>query len=391
MTYPTVAPGPGTDAAKARLKNLLIQNRPKARELVQRVQETVIEDYTREPKDIVFWTKTPNTNELPEELVLSFTRSRRPLSYYRIHPHALSQIGTRLQIEAGYVRRLNIESPLNWRRVLLKENFNTLLYNTEFTRRGEGPMRFLLRFVGDELRGFMSRSYGRHLASKPMLAAFLSSCSSAGAEPVDASFSAVKNTLSCYLPIVFEPTPNEYVAVGVRWTNSDFAAGRLTVSLAMMSITRGTSVVLSDEYSRRHIGSVIQDDDLIEISDETAAKEVEAAASGIKDAVDNLLKPESVKRLLNAIEHARDQQIDWTTLRRDLKKFLYEEELKLAEQALEGGLGDLPPPGVGVDGKPLPTKWWAMNLLSILAENGKEDDRRSELQQEAGRFLEFKK
>lgn len=252
-------------------------------------------------------------------------------------------------------------------------------------------MRFLLRFVGDELRGFMSRSYGRHLASKPMLAAFLSSVNGAGAEPVDATSSAVKNTLSCYLPIVFEPTPKEYVAVGVRWTNSDFGAGRLTVSLAMMSIARGTSVVLSDEYSRRHIGSVIQDDDLLEISDETAAKEVEAAASGIKDAVDSLLKPESVKRLMGAIERAREQKVDWTTLRRDLKKFLYEEELKTVDKAIELGTNALPSPGTGANGEPLPTKWWTMNILALLAEQAPDAERKIELQQEAGHYLELKK
>jgi hypothetical protein len=197
--------------------------------------------------------------------------------------------------------------------------------------------------------------------------------------------------MSCFLPIVFEPTPKEYVAVGVRWTNSDFAAGRLSISLALMSISRGTSAVLSDEYSRRHIGSVIQDDDLMEISDETATKEVEAAASGIKDAVDNLLKPESISRLMDAIELAHTQKVDWATLRRDLKKFLYEAELTKLDDAAQKGIGDLAPPGVGADGKPLATKWWTMNVLALLADSEQDSDRKIELQQEAGRFLELKK
>jgi hypothetical protein len=159
----------------------------------------------------------------------------------------------------------------------------------------------------------------------------------------------------------------------------------------MMSIARGTSVVLSDEYARRHIGSMIQDDDLLEISDATAAKEVEAAASAIKDAVDSLLKPDSVKRLLTAIEHAQTQKIDWATLRRDLKKFLYEQELAVLDVAAEKGLGNLPPPGMGADGQPLATKWWTMNVLAFLADSEQDNGRRIELQQEAGKFIELNK
>lgn len=397
MTLPSALSNPAADAAQLKLKTLLTQNKSRARELVEIVQSTVIDDYTREPKDIAFWTKSRTYEgefDLPSTIVLSFARSKHP--YYRIHPHALGQISTRLQIDNSYVRKLNIESPDNWRRLLLRHNFNELLHNTEFSKRGEGPMRFLLRFVGDELRGFMSRSYGRHLASKPMLAAFLSACNAAGAEPADAIATAVRSSLSCYLPVVFEPTPKEFVAVGVRWANSDFGAGRLTVSLCMMSIARGSSVVLSDEYARRHIGSIIQDDDLLEVSDTTAAKEVEAAASAITDAVDNLLKPDSVRRLMSAIERAHEQRVDWATLRRDLKKFLYEYELEVVDRAAStesaavAGL-DLPPPGVGADGKPLPTKWWTMNVLAFLADNAQDNERRIELQQEAGRFLELKK
>lgn len=398
MTFPSAAPSPATDEAQNKLKILLSQNRARARELVELIQNTIIDDFLREPKDIAFWTNSPAYKEeeliLPETLVLSLSRGRH--AHYKIHPHALGQIAARLQIDSGYVRKLNVEAPGNWRRLLLRHNFNELLHHTEFSKRGEGPQRFLLRFVGEELRGFMSRSFGRHLASKPMLAAFLSACHLAGAAPTDAVATAVKSTLSCFLPIVFEPTPKEFVAVGVRWANSDFAAGRLTVSLCMMSIARGTSVVLSDEYARRHIGSIIQDDDLLEISDVTAAKEVEAAASAIKDAVDALLKPDSVKRLLSAIERAQTQKIDWATLRRDLKKFLYEHELALVEQSMDpqgraplAGL-DLPTPGTGADGQPLATKWWMMNMLAFLADNEQDSGRRIELQQEAGKFIELK-
>ena len=392
MTFPSAVSGPAADAAQVQLKGLLTKNKTRTRELVDLIQNTTIDDFLREPKDIAFWTNSPAYEGelvIPDTVVMSFSRGKH--NYYKIHPHALGQIAARLQIDSGYVRKLNVEAPGNWRRLLLRHNFNELLHNAEFSKRGDGPPRFLLRFVGEELRGFMSRSFGRHLASKPMLAAFLSACHQAGAEPTDAVATAVKSTLSCFLPIVFEPTPKEFVAVGVRWANSDFAAGRLTVSLCMMSIARGTSVVLSDEYARRHIGSMIQDDDLLEISDATAAKEVEAAASAIKDAVDSLLKPDSVKRLLAAIEQAQTQKIDWATLRRDLKKFLYEQELTVLDIAAEKGLGNLPPPGTGTDGQPLATKWWTMNVLAFLADSEQDNGRRIELQQEAGKFIELKK
>lgn len=395
MTFPSAAPSTATDIAQNKLKGLLAQNKARARELVELIQNTIIDDYLREPKDIAFYTNSPAYAEddlgFPDAMVVDFSRSKH--EFYKIHPHALGQIASRLQMDSGYVRRLNVDSPGNWRRLLLRHNLNELLHNTEFSERGEGPPRFLLRFVGTELRGFMSRSFGRHLASKPMLAAFLAACHQAGAEPTDAAATAVKSTLSCYLPIVFEPTPKEFVAVGVRWSNSDFAAGRLAVSLCLMAIARGTSLVLSDEYARRHIGSIIQGDDLLEISDATAAKEVEAAASAIKDAVDALLKPDSVKRLLTAIEQAHADKIDWSTLRRDLKnkRILNEQELGAFDIAVEKGFADLPPPGTGADGQPLMTKWWTMNALAFFADAAQDPERRIELQQEAGRFLELKK
>jgi hypothetical protein len=389
VQLPVAPSSPEVDIAYAKLKLILAQNQPKARELVQLVQNTVIDDCTREPKQIKFTSNGYKGDAVSETVLFSFTGSKR--ERYRIHPHALSQIATRLQIEAGYVRRLNVASPKNWRRCLLCENFNVLTAETEFSKRGEEPMRFLLRFVGDELRGFMSRSFGRHLASKPMLAAFLSACNGVGAVPADASSSAVRHTLSCYIPFVFEPTPKDFVAVGVRWTNSDFGAGRLAISLVLMSVARGTSAVLSDEYSRRHIGSIIQGDDLLEISDETATKEVETAASAIKDSVEGLLRPESVTRLMKAIDLAHQQKVEWAVIRRDLKKFLYESELATVTAASEKGLGNLPPPGSGADGAPLPTKWWMMNVLSLLAEGEQDADRRAELQQEAGKYIELKK
>lgn len=385
------------DAALNRLNSLIAENRPRARELVERVQNTIIDDYTREPKDIHFHTDSyairpddfvPAGGTWPDTLVMGFRSSKLPM--YKIHPHALGQLADRLKIENGYVRRLNADSPSNWRRILLQDNFNMLMHHTEFAKRGDSPMRFLLRFVGDELRGFMSRSFGRHLASKPMLAAFLSACNAAGAQPTDAISTHVKNTLSCYLPQVFETPDKEHVAIGVRWANSDFGAGKLTVSLCLLSVNRKTSVVLSDEYSKVHIGSIIPEGDL-EISDATAAKEVEAAASAIKDAVDSQLRPESVERLLNAITLAQEQKVDWATLRRDLKKFLYEGELAAFDVAAEKGIRDLAPSGIGSDGKPLPTKWWTLNVLSLLADNEVDAERKIELQQEAGKYLEIKK
>ena len=67
--------------------------------------------------------------------------------------------------------------------------------------------------------------------------------------------------------------------------------------------------------------------------------------------------------------------------------------LKTVEAIARGektGHLDLPPPGTGGNGNPIPSKWWAATTISWIAEQLDDLDRKADLQQEAGKFLEAK-
>jgi hypothetical protein len=195
----------------------------------------------------------------------------------------------------------------------------------------------------------------------------------------------VKIALKCALPIVFEPIKGEFVCVGVEWINSDFGAARNRVALVVWMPSNNRFAVLGDTLSQVHIGSVIEESD-IEVSEETSQKEAEAQASAMNDAVTQQLSDEKVERLLNAISDAHASDIPWHKLKGYLAKFVGKKALESLEQAFKEEVVDLPPLR-HVDGEIRPTKWWASNALSWLANRTEDADDRLALQHAAGTFI----
>lgn len=308
-----------------------------------------------------------------------------------VHPHALGQMCGVAGIPKLYVNRL-IKGE-EWERALFEVNLTTLFVQGSYLDRARNQTKFLHRIVGAddnlELRGFLSRNFNRQLASLPLLRGFVMACREVGALPVEASSSSVRFSLKCFLPYVFEPVPGEFVSFGVTWSNSDFGAGRLKVAMSIMRISSGTTAVLEDAMSRVHIGSVIQDSDL-ELSDETAAKEVDTQVSAIQDAVRSQLSPKPVEKLLAALEKAAEEKVPWHRLRSELQRVLQKGEIADVKKMLESGIDDivdLPPPGRDDNGNPIATRWWASNTLSWLATKEQNPDRKDELQLLAGDLL----
>lgn len=358
---------------------------------VQAIANTVIRDRLPSPLELKFGPAEDffGYDGKQHALLVAIEKDRVPCT---IHAHALRQISAKVGVPMQYIHLLNQASEGEWRRRQLGGDLTNLFHKSDFTKRGGEPTKFLLRFVGQELRGFMSRSFNRHLASTPTLRAFLDACRVCEALPADVSLSPVRYSLSAYVPVVFSPVANQPIAIGVRWTNSDFGAGKLSIALTVLHARRGGSMVLSEEFSKVHLGAIIQESD-IEMSAETEAKELEAVASAIKDTVVGQLKPESIQKLLKAIERASEAEVDWLKLKGQLRKYLYDEELKTVEAIARGektGHLDLPPPGTDGHGNPIPSKWWAATTLSWMAEQLDDLDRKADLQQEAGKFLEAK-
>jgi hypothetical protein len=307
-----------------------------------------------------------------------------------IHRHALGQLCQKATMPMNFTNSLltppRAEEKLP-RLHLLANNLRELFSMQEFKDRSGAPARFLHRTVNDELRGFLSQRYNRHLASAPLLRAFISACTEAGAKPVEATSSPVRCSLKCLMPMVFEAFPGEHVAIGVEWGNSDFGAGKLSVCQTVWRIKTGTSAVLDETISRVHLGSIITDSDL-EISDDTARKEVIAQASAIRDAVTAQLSEKTMERMLLALRVAHEEKIPWAKLRGRLAGVLTKSDLVwLQQEADHGGIMDLPPVSYDPDGARVPNAYWAAAALGIVATKTEDQDRKLELQREAGKLL----
>lgn len=380
MTF-NVSIDPQSAMAKESLKARFTIGLPQQAALVRRVSELHIKDKLVSPKGMHFHCTTG-------KLRLSYDPFGEQVV---IHPHALSQLYTASGFRAIQAKEY-FSIGTDWAHDLIAYNMNELFHKRSFLDRQRNPKRFLHRLVkvGDtfELRGFLSRNYNRMLASLPLLRGFMEASNAVGAQPLEASTSDVFFSLKCFLPHVFEPVPGEYVAFGMKWSNSDFGYGRLSVGLCAMRIVGGGAIVFEDALSRRHIGSVIQDSDL-EISEETARKEVEAQLSAINDIVTHLLSPTHINKMVNALGIAAQMKIPWGRMKSELGGILAEDDLKKLQELCEHDSIDLPPPAFLDDGSRVPTRWWAATAISRIANNESNPDRKAELQAAAGNMMKL--
>jgi hypothetical protein len=356
-------------------------------DLIEIVKKTVIVDKLVPPSApaMRFCIGVRSQNN---ELLLEYSNGyeHQPVS---IHPHAFGQLCEKVKLPMTYANMLHGKEKESWQVNLLCDNLNTLFYNTPFkSTQGQSP-RFLHRIVNDQLRGFLSRRFNRYLASAPLLSAFVDVCRAQGAQPIDADSSAVRSYLKCILPTVYEPFPGEFICIGSEWSNSDFGKGKLTVCQTVWRVASGSSSVLDESVSRVHLGSIIQDSDL-EISDETARKEVAAQQSAIADSVTQGFSTKTVDRLIQAMRVAHEENIPWNLLKANLSRLLSKVELEWMESILQTskmGIIDLPPITFGQDNTPQPNSYWASAVVALLATETDDNDRKAELQRASGDLL----
>ena len=308
-----------------------------------------------------------------------------------VHRHALGQMCQKAKLPMNYCNSLlqpeRAEEKMS-SLYLLSYNLRELFQMKDFRDRSGEPARFLHRIVGTELRGFLSSRFNRHLASQPLLKAFRDACEAAGARPIEATTSAVRCSLKCLLPRVFEAFPGEHVGIGVEWSNSDFGAGKLSVCQTIWRVKTGTAAVLDEALGRVHLGSVITDSDL-EMSDDTLRAEVVAQSSAIRDAVQQQLSEKTVERILIALRTAHEKQIPWTKVRGRLMGVLTKSEMTWLQQAVDKGddIVELPPISWTPDQERVPNLYFVAGALSHIASRSEDADKKLAIQQEAGKFL----
>jgi hypothetical protein len=319
-------------------------------------------------------------------LQIQYQRAGKDPECLLVHKHALGQLCDICGLPRIYMSKLNELAAGSWRRLLLAHNLNFLFANQTFTNKLKKPAAFLHRIVGGELRAVLTQSYNRHLLSNAVLQPFLAACTEVGLQPAKATVSDMRVHLQTYLPIAFQPIPGEFVALGTCWGNSDFGQGKLKISHNILRLSGGGNLVMDDAFSRVHLGSVVTDTDMV-LSDDVAVKELEAIAAATRSAVIEAMRPDRVEKILEAVKEAAVASIPWSQLKQQLSKALTKDDLTSIESMLEEKIEDLPPPGVGSDGQPLASKWWAAAALAQLAEKTVDPTKAMELRGVAGSFL----
>jgi hypothetical protein len=166
--------------------------------------------------------------------------------------------------------------------------------------------------------------------------------------------------------------------VGVQWHNSDFGAGSHALSLTVLRLFCTNKATMREAIRDVHLGRRLPDD--VSFSAQTHALDTQANASALGDCVRELMSPDKVNALIEAVKATHEQEINWSSWSKSVKKHLTKSEFGEAERLFESDDVINLPPGKSV--------WRASNALSWIAGHTESADRRLELEKLAGRVLQ---
>jgi len=382
MSYNTATESSASTAAAERLLRYMDGGKLQGLRLFEVIKKNVITPYRVYTKDMYFQSALAR-NSVPAYL-MDVDGGRREFS---LHRHALGQMAGEVRIPLTFVNTLMGGEDWEWEQLsrLLDERFHKL----DFKQRGGGSPRFINLVVGNQVRGFVSRSFKRYLRSGPIFEAFVKTCTLYGAMPVEALTSDLSFTLRCVLPHVFELKRGQFVAVGLSCSNSDFGAGMFKIGLTVMNLNNGTITYLRSLKEERHVGGAEKDGGQSEIlSDETIEKKILATQSEVRDVVAEGLQPEKVEDLLDTIRRSMDKEISWSKLVSYMQGKLTSEELKelqclLKDKEKSKAIADIQ---YDVDDQAIINLWWASNAVAQVAQRH-EGEKKDEIQCAAGGLL----
>lgn len=297
-----------------------------------------------------------------------------------LHRHALGQIASKANVPQAYVDHL-LDGDA-WQGEMLAD----VLEKTY----AHSPKRHLVRAVGGEARGFLSDHY-RRLDSRPIFDAFVESAMDVGAVPYSATASDVRCALKMIVPKVQvlplswkdahgTHSQNEYLALGLEISNSDFGAGGLALRLFINRLWCLNGATAEDVMRMIHLGGRLNDD--IVWSEKTLRLDTEATTSSVRDYVKGALAPAKLDAFLGRIARAQDEAVKWDGLKARLAKSLTKDELRRVGESFEGPDVQNLPPGN--------TMWRASNAVSWVLQQVESSTRRMELERLAGNLIDGK-
>jgi len=230
-------------------------------------------------------------------------------SRLQFHPHALLQLTERAGMPSGrkMIDWLNSEPE--------GPKWLADIMNIKYPR--QEKKKYLVRTVGDQVRGFLSNRY-MPLQSPPIVKSFMEQVGGHGGLPIKAEAFDTKFYIKTILPHVFEPLPGEVMLFGLSLRNSDFGDGKLEVAGFIHRLRCTNLMMTEDGFSRVHLGSVLGEN--VELSRKTIELQTEAACSATKDIVNNTFAPTFVRQKMDRIKDLAEENVDADNVIEALRK-----------------------------------------------------------------------
>ncbi len=345
-------------AARERLESIVASGVARASSVIQRV-------LTEVPTDRVIAAKRFDFAVSPRGGVyLGDGHEQRG-----VHAHAFGQLTERAGIPAQYARSLAVsdgrDESNQWRRTLLAHAM------TEHYQHDTN--RYLVRTIGDEVRGVLSDRY-RRLDSRPMLDAFVSVATEIGAVPYEGIASDIRTSVRAIVPVIHEPVPGEAMVFGLSWQNSDYGAGTYAISAFVLRLVCLNGLVGENALRQVHLGGRLGEN--IEFSARTYALDTDTMVSATRDIVRGALGSAQVEKRLAAVKHAHEQEVSFAQAWKAVGTQLTKAEQSAVKDAFESKDVVMLPAGS--------TKWRFSNALSWVANQAENADRQIDLQRAAG-------
>lgn len=356
----------GTSAlARARLEEVIERGRVQGRRVIPTVLDVV-------PDDEIVAASTTRFAINPGGVPFYST----PIGTQPLSDHAFAQLMGRIGIPTGFAREqleTSSEEDSKWRHASIERLVRDHLEHTNAL--------FLVRHLGGLVRGVLSNSF-RRLDCRPMLLAFLEVVNELGGVPVDARLTETRLVVRVVIPEVFEPSPGEYVVYGLELSNSDFGAGEYQISIFVLRLVCLNGMTAEKELSKRHLGSRLSMD--LKYSRETYDLDQATLVSATRDTVRRLLTPDALTKRSAEIARLTASELPFAAALPLVQKNLLKAEKEALRDCYEGPDRLNLPSGQHL--------WRFANAISWLANDEqlvKNEDRRIELQQMAGRLLKL--
>lgn len=329
-----------------------------------------IDDYIASNDKIVFNRKyhLEDVNVFQGEVGISLTGQTTTTG---MHDNAVMQVGEKLDIPSGYLRR--IVRGADWEKSLSTHVMNETMRN----RKG----RYLVRTVNDQVRGFLSDRY-RIIDSSEVFITFLILAAQRDFKLVDCHNGEVVQYVEIVRPEIIELETNLNgtipVVFGARLRSSDFGAGALELQTYVMNVTCLNGLVGESIRRMVHIGAKLPEG--INISDDSVKKETAARVSIMKDAVSYVFDDHNIEKVSRKIRKAAAEEVDLMEEVKKLPKLgvMLSEVDKTTGILLKGSEDD------GVTGSP--TIFKLVSALTAVARDSNAE-RRRELEVIAGNII----